>query len=67
MMWCGYAAARLGINVLKPFQIETLAALKMGKDVAIVQSTSSGKSLCFQVLKEIFFQNNKIDFHVSFN
>lgn len=49
MRWHGYAALHLKINQLKPFQIEALKAYTSGKDVAVLQATSTGKSVCFQL------------------
>ncbi len=48
MMWLGYAT-RLNVTTLKSFQIEALNAYQNSQDVMIIQSTGSGKSLCFQV------------------
>ena len=49
MKWHGYSALHLKINQLKPFQIEAMSAYSSGKDVAVLQATSSGKSICFQL------------------
>ena len=47
-LWRGYAT-QLGVTHLKPFQIEAISAFSKGRDCLIVQPTSSGKSVCFQV------------------
>lgn len=48
MMLAGYAATRLKIT-LSAFQLEALVAFHQGKDCIVVQATSSGKSVCFQI------------------
>ncbi len=45
----GYSAVNLNITQLKPFQIAGLAAYESGIDVLVLQATSSGKSVCFQL------------------
>lgn len=52
MMWLGYAT-RLNVKTLKSFQVEALNAYQNSQDVMIIQSTGSGKSLCFQVYLRI--------------
>jgi ATP-dependent DNA helicase RecQ len=48
MTWSGYAGTKLGIALTK-FQISALYALKCGKDAVVIQSSGSGKSVCFQI------------------
>ena len=48
ILWRGYAA-QLGVTKLKLFQLEAIRAFSQGRDSLIIQPTSSGKSLCFQV------------------
>lgn len=52
-------ATKLGIMKLKDFQLRAVKAVLEGRDSLIVQSTSSGKSACFQlpavILKEEYF------------
>lgn len=48
-LWVGYAAEHLPIKTLKPYQLEALHAYSDHKDTLIIQATSSGKSLCFQI------------------
>ena len=52
-------ATKLGIVKLKEFQLRAVKAVLEGRDSLIVQSTSSGKSVCFQlpaiILKEGLF------------
>jgi len=45
----GEYATRLGMNHLKPFQIEAVSAFVKGKDSLIVQPTAPGKNICLQV------------------
>ena len=47
-LWRGYAT-QLGVTNLKSFQMEAIKAFSMGQDCLIIQPTSSGKSVCFQV------------------
>lgn len=42
-------ATKLGIMNLKDFQLRAVKAVLEGRDCLIVQSTSSGKSICFQL------------------
>ena len=49
MKWSGYAKKYFNIDELKKFQVNVLSAWSKGEDTLIVQSTSSGKSLCFQL------------------
>ncbi len=49
MKWTGYASSHFNVNKLKPFQKEALLAMEEGKDVLVLQATSSGKSACFQI------------------
>ena len=49
MKWTGYASSHFNVNKLKLFQKEALLALEQEKDALVLQSTSSGKSACFQI------------------
>ena len=48
-LWVGYAGEHLPIKTLKPYQLQALHAYSANKDALIIQATSSGKSLCFQI------------------
>jgi len=49
MKWQGYSSDRMNIKKLKEFQLVALNAYESGKDVIVMQATSSGKSVCFQL------------------
>eukprot|EP00112_Aurelia_sp_Birch-Aquarium-sp1_P013370 Seg2836.3 transcript_id=Seg2836.3/GoldUCD/mRNA.D3Y31 product="ATP-dependent DNA helicase Q-like 3" protein_id=Seg2836.3/GoldUCD/D3Y31 len=49
MRWGGYAKKYFDIDQLREFQIEAISSWSRGSDTLIVQSTSSGKSICFQL------------------
>ena len=49
MKWQGYSQKYFGVRKTHSFQLKTLHLLEKGRDVLVIQSTSSGKSLCFQV------------------
>ena len=49
MKWQGYSSDRMNIKKLKEFQLLALNAYESGKDVIVMQATSSGKSVCFQL------------------
>jgi RecQ family ATP-dependent DNA helicase len=48
MMWAGFATTRLKVTLME-FQKKSLYAAHCGKDSVVIQSTGSGKSLCFQL------------------
>ena len=41
--------SKLKVKELKNFQLESIEALYLGKDVIMVQPTGAGKSLCYVV------------------
>ena len=49
MKWSGYASKYLDVKNLNRFQLEALKSWSLKRDSLIVQPTSSGKSLCFQL------------------
>jgi ATP-dependent DNA helicase RecQ len=59
----GYAT-ELGILTLKPFQTRAIQAFTEKKDTLIVQATSSGKSVCFQV-PSLMLESGKLFLVVS--
>ena len=47
--WSGYLNTYFSISVLRKFQEHAINALTNGMDVVVIQSTSSGKSLVYQL------------------
>jgi RecQ family ATP-dependent DNA helicase len=47
--WSGYLNTYFSISSLRKFQEHAVNALTSGKDVVVIQSTSSGKSLVYQL------------------